>query len=251
MFNLLKRYLFNKKASLCSRDVFDIHFSSPVGLRHRFDPNGDFFFLSADKRFPFIEFGPVTPEAQHEKLANKGAKAIAEKLRKRKLNLPSLIAANIIKNSSTDLEQAAHDYEFTFTTLYDYVDMFVVNVAENGAKQLQDIDMLSEILDRLLNLRLYFNEYKPILVQISDDLPHADLDSIIHYCRMSGIDGIATSSAKHIHYIAEKTSNRLPVLSKVEFSSFEEAKGLLEAGATLLECSSSVMGAAISRKLTR
>ena len=251
MFGWLKRYLYKEKASLCSRDVFDIHFSSPIGIKHRLDPNGDHLFISADNNFPFVEIGPISAEAQQDRLPNKGAKAVAEKFRKRKNNFKSLIAANIIKNNSTDLEQAARDYEYCFTTLYDYVDMFIVNVSENGAKQLQDIEMLSEILDRLLDLRLYFNEYKPILVQISDKLPQADLDDMIHYCRMSGIDGIATSSARHIRYIAEKTSRRFPILSKVEFSNAAEAKELLDAGATLLESVNPVTAAAVSRKLSK
>ena len=95
------------------------------------------------------------------------------------------MAANISKNSTSINEDAAKDYETSFALLYDFVDMFVVNVScpnVVGLTALQDITFLSDIVDRLLDLRMYYDEYRPILLKVSPDLSHEQLDEIIDYC---------------------------------------------------------------------
>lgn len=220
-----------------------------VGIRWKKDPNGEHISLIPGKGISFVEIGPITAEPQHDVMPNKGAKAISNILRKKKKPESLLIAANIIKSSATDIEQASHDYDYCFTTLYDYVDMFIINVAEDGARQLQDIDLLSEIVDHLLDFRLYFNEYKPIYIQISDRLPRQDLDALIHYCRMSGVDGIACTCLRHMNYIKEKTLGRLPILSKIDFKTQEQALEIIHSGATLIEADGFFKAIRLNNKL--
>ena len=184
MFEKVKQALrLRRKASPLEREIFDLKFETPIGTRNRFDPNGEHIHRIGGREFSFIELGPITPEplSVHEAVPNKGARAVAGRLRKKRPK-QLYVAANIIKNPSTDIEEAAKDYEYCFSQLYDYVDMFFVNLAQEevpGAKQLQEISLLSEIIDNLLTLRLYFNDYKPILIQISPDLPKSDIDAII------------------------------------------------------------------------
>lgn len=256
MFEKIKKALkLKRKPSPIAREVFDLVFDTPIGARNRFDPNGDHAHHIEDKEFSFVELGPITPEplSMHEAVSNKGAKAVAGNLRKRK---PAhlKVAANIVKNPSTDLEEAAHDYEFCFSQLYDYVDMFFVNLSQEevpGAKQLQEISLLSETVDRLLNLRLYFNDYKPILIQVSSDLPRTDLDEIIRYSRGSGVDGLVSDSLEIIKYVYATTNGRLPVISKVEFKTPQEAIDILDAGATLIETHSQFKGLALRKSLLK
>ena len=242
---ILSRIRRRRKSTLAT-SVFDLDFDTPLGIRNRFDPNGDHIPVFENALSSFIEFGPITPDPQgsHGPVPNKGAQMIARHLRgKRGQRLH--IAAIIVKNPSTDFESAAHDYEFCFSQLYDYVDMFFINVSEEsvpGAKQLQEIDLLTEIVDNLLNLRLYFNDYKAILIQVSPDLPVKDLDEIIHYVRSSGADGIVSENVDQIKYIHKKTDGRLPVVSKVPFYTAEEAVRLLQSGADLIETSHNLAG---------
>ena len=149
--------------------------------------------------------------------------------------------------------------------------MFVVNVScpnVVGLTALQDISFLSEIVDKLLSLRMYYDEYRPILLKVSPDLSHQQLDEIIEYCLRSGIDGIVagnttrsrdgltTISEKKIEeignggmsgapvykknlalvkYVHEKSEGKLPIIGVGGIMSGEQAKEMLDAGASLVE----------------
>jgi dihydroorotate dehydrogenase len=200
---------------------------------------------------------------------NKGVKNAVEHLKKERPEI--IVAANISKNTTSINEDAAKDYEKGFGLLYDFVDMFVVNVScpnVVGLTALQDITFLSEIVDKLLDLRMYYDTYKPILLKVSPDLYHQQLDEIIEYCLRSGIDGIVagnttrsrdgltTISEKRIEeignggmsgapvykknlalvkYVHEKSEGKLPIIGVGGIMSGEQAKEMLDAGASLVE----------------
>jgi len=234
---MLKRIFRSKKKSPFFREVFDLPFNTPVGIFDFHDPFADRCNVLADDGFSFVEIGPITPEAQHGILFNRGAEALASRMRKRKQHRACIIA-NICKNPSTDIELALPDYEHCFNILYDHVDIFNVNLADEhvpGIRQLQEITYLSDIIDKLLEQRMLFNDYKPILIEISEDLTRTDLDDLIHYVRSSGVDGLVCSSLAQVRYISEKAQGRLPIIAKAYFKSVGEAKEFLDAGAALLE----------------
>ena len=57
-----------------------------------------------------------------------------------------IVAANISKNTSSINEDAAKDYETSFGLLYDFVDLFVINISCTnvvGLTSLQNISFLS------------------------------------------------------------------------------------------------------------
>ena len=154
--------------------------------------------------------------------------------------------------------------------MYDFVDMFVLNVScpnVVGLTSLQDITFLSEIVDKLLNLRMYYDEYRPILLKVSPDLPKEQLDDIIDYCLRSGIDGMVAGNTTRtrdgltiskeqiekignggmsgapvhkknlelVRYISSKTKGKLPIVGVGGIMSGKEAKDMLDAGASLVE----------------
>ena len=238
--------------------------------------------------FGFVEIGSLTPKPQDGNpkprcwripgdkaiinrfgINNKGVKNAVEHLKK---NRPEVIvAANISKNTSSINEEATKDYETSFGLLYDFVDMFVVNVScpnVVGLTALQDISFLSDIVDRLLDLRMLYDTYKPILLKVSPDLAHQQLDDIIDYCLRSGIDGIVAGNTTRsreglesiskeaieaignggmsgapvhkknlelVRYIHEKSQGRLPIVGVGGIMSPEDAKEMLDAGASLIE----------------
>ena len=130
---------------------------------------------------------------------NNGVKYAVEQLKKTKPNC--IIGGNLSKNAATTNENAAKDYEKSFAILYDFVDYFTINVSCPNVKdldKLQDIDNLSEIIDRLLTLRRYFDDYRPILLKLSPDIPYKQLDAIIDLIMASGLDGvIATNTTRN------------------------------------------------------
>ena len=284
----LMKLIYSHKTPSLSRNVFGINFPSPVGLAAGLDKNGEFYNELSWFGFSFIEIGSLTPEAQPGnpkprlfRLPQDNAiidrmginnKGIQNAIRHIQKDPPkTIIAASIAKNStSASDEDTIADYKKAFSYMYDFVDMFTINVScpnVHGLQNLQDVSYLSDILDPLLDLRICYDAYKPILVKVSPDIPTEELDEILKYCMQSGIDGIVAGNTtrsrdglttnkdriekigngglsgaplyekslamvKHIHQF---TSGRLPVVGVGGIMSPEQAKEMLDAGASLIE----------------
>lgn len=283
----ITRSIFKKDTPALAKEVFGINFPNPVGLAGGLDKNGEHYNDLANFGFGFVEIGSLTPKPQDGNpkprcfrvpqdraiinrfgINNKGVKNAVEHLKK---NRPGVIvAANISKNTTSINEDAAKDYETSFALLYDFVDMFVVNVScpnVVGLTALQDISFLSDIVDRLLDLRRYYDTYRPILLKVSPDLSTEQLDDIIDYCLRSGIDGIVAGNTTRsrdgltidpkkieeignggmsgapvhkknlelVRYIHTKSEGRLPIIGVGGIMSGEEAKAMMDAGASLVE----------------
>lgn len=282
------RAIYRRDSPSLEKEVFGINFPNPVGLAGGLDKNGEYYNDLANFGFGFVEIGSLTPRPQDGNpkprcwrvpadkaiinrfgINNKGVKNAVEHLKK---NHPEVIvAANISKNTSSINEEAAKDYETSFGLLYDFVDMFVVNVScpnVVGLTSLQDISFLSEIVDKLLDLRMVYDTYKPILLKVSPDLAHQQLDDIIDYCLRSGIDGIVAGNTTRsreglnsisqerieeignggmsgapvhkknlalVKYIHDKSAGKLPIIGVGGIMSPEDAQAMLDAGASLVE----------------
>ena len=274
----------NKKLE---REVFGIKFKNPVGLAAGFDKNGEMYNDLANFGFGFIEIGSLTPEPQPGNpkprcfrlckdkaiinrmgINNYGVKYAIDQLKKRHPHV--VIGGNISKNSNTSNENAPGDYEKSFARLYDFVDFFVINVSCPNVKdlcRLQDIDSLSEIIDRVVTYRKYCDEYRPVLLKISPDLEMEQIDEVLEIVKIAGLDGIvATNTTRDrsmlstdvsalvnigngglsgqplfekslniVKYICAKTKGQLPVIAVGGIMSPQQAKEMLDAGASLVE----------------
>lgn len=282
------RAIYRRESPKLEKEVFGIKFPNPVGLAGGLDKNGEYYNDMANFGFGFVEIGSLTPLPQDGNakprcfripgdkaiinrfgINNKGVKNAVEHLKKHRPEV--IVAANISKNTTSINEDAAKDYEKAFGLLYDFVDMFVVNIScpnVVGLTSLQDISFLSEIVDKLLDLRMYFDDYRPILLKVSPDLSHQQLDEIIDYCLRSGIDGIVagnttrsregiTSISKEkieeigngglsgaplheknlelVKYVHTKSEGKLPIIGVGGIMSPQHAKAMLDAGASLVE----------------
>lgn len=283
----ITRSIFKKETPSLAKEVFGINFPNPVGLAGGLDKNGEHYNDLANFGFGFVEIGSLTPKPQDGNpkprcfrvpqdkaiinrfgINNKGVKNAVEHLKKDRPGV--IVAANISKNTTSINEDAAKDYETSFALLYDFVDMFVVNVScpnVVGLTALQDISFLSDIVDRLLDLRRYYDTYRPILLKVSPDLSTEQLDDIIDYCLRSGIDGIVAGNTTRsregltidpkkieeignggmsgapvhrknlelVRYIHTKSEGRLPIIGVGGIMSGAEAKAMMDAGASLVE----------------
>ena len=282
------RALYHRDSPSLEREVFGITFPNPVGLAGGLDKNGEFYNDMANFGFGFVEIGSLTPLPQDGNakprcwrvtgdraiinrfgINNKGVRNAVEHLKKVRPEV--VVAANISKNSNSINEEASKDYETSFSLLYDFVDMFIVNVSYPnvvGLTALQDIGFLSDIVDRLLDLRMLYDNYRPILLKVSPDLSHEQLDEIIDYCLRSGIDGIVAGNTTRsregltsispekieeignggmsgapvhkknlelVRYVHEKSSGKLPIIGVGGIMSPEDAKDMIDAGASLVE----------------
>lgn len=282
------RAIYKKESPTLEKEVFGLKFPNPVGLAGGLDKNGEYYNDMANFGFGFVEIGSLTPKPQDGNpkprcfrvpgdkaiinrfgINNKGVKNAVEHLKKDRPEV--IVAANISKNTTSINEDAAKDYETAFALLYDFVDMFVVNIScpnVVGLTALQDITFLSDIVDKLLNLRMYYDEYRPILLKVSPDLSHQQLDDIIDYSLRSGIDGIVAGNTTRsrdgltsisqerieeignggmsgapvharnvelVRYVHEKSGGKLPIIGVGGIMSPEDAKDMLDAGASLVE----------------
>lgn len=283
----MMRALYKHKSPTLEKEVFGIKFPNPVGLAGGLDKNGEYYNDMANFGFGFVEIGSLTPKPQDGNpkprcfrvpadkaiinrfgINNKGVANAVEHLKKVRPEV--IVAANISKNTSSINEDAAKDYEKAFGLLYDFVDMFVVNVScpnVVGLTSLQDISFLSDIVDRLLDLRMYFDTYRPILLKVSPDLAKEQLDDIIDYCLRSGIDGIVAGNTTRsrdglsipqakidqigngglsgaplhkknvelVRYVHQKSEGKLPIIGVGGIMSGEDAQEMIDAGASLVE----------------
>lgn len=267
--------------------MIGIKFPNPVGMAAGFDKNGELYNQLSDFGFGFIEIGSVTPVEQPGNskprvfripqdnalinrmgINNKGVKSVVSKLKQNKPRV--IIGGNISKSTASRNEQAPLDYEKSFAQLYDFVDYFVVNVScpnVKGLTKLQDITSLSEIIDKLTQLRKYFDDYRPILLKVSPDLTDEQLDEIIELILVSGLDGIVATntttsrnnltiepqqiesigdgglsgaplysrSLEIIRYISRKTGGQLPIIGVGGIMTPRQAEEMLNAGASLVQ----------------
>ncbi len=297
----------NKAFSLGS-----LQFKNPVGLGAGFDKNAKYLRELEVLGFGFIEIGTVTPlpQAGNDKprlfrlpldkalinrmgFNNDGVEAITERLRKWSVaneaaikansaiqHLPNMfkpkrliIGGNIGKNKITPNENAWQDYEVCFTTLYPYVDYFVVNVSSPntpGLRELQEKDALRKILVNLQDTRLKLAptfSSKPILLKIAPDLTLSQIDDVIALALEIKLDGLVAANttidrsalvttdielqkigagglsgyplkqrrAELVNYICNKTKGQLPVIASGGIFNGADAKESFNAGACLVQ----------------
>jgi dihydroorotate dehydrogenase len=199
---------------------------------------------------------------------NHGMQNAIENLHKRRKGV--VVGANIGKNSLTPIEEAPSDYLKLFRNLYQYVDYFVVNVScPNVAKvtSLQNKQSVTEILEPLFEFRRGQSQYRPILLKISPDLDDASVDDMTDVMIETPLDGIVatntttsraglTTSAKSIEAIGNgglsgapltkravevvrrvhtRCQGRYPIIGVGGVMTVEDAKAMLDAGASLVE----------------
>jgi len=248
-FGIIVRILYKRSYPALRKEVCGIEFPNPLGLGGGVDINGEFTGRIANAGFGFVEFGSVTPEPQKDLMPNKGLKYAVKMLRKN--NPEVIIGANICKNIATNSNDAPKDYEKCLALLYDFVDMFIVNISSptsSSIYELQEIENLAEVVDRLLSMRMYFNEYRPIFIKISPDNTRQQLDDIIDYCLRSGVDGVVACNLSKdyssinfeknlatVKYIHEKSKGLLPIIGSGGIRKPEQAQQMIEAGASLVE----------------
>lgn len=264
------------------REVFGLKFKNPVGLAAGFDKDAKLYKELSNLGFGFIEIGTVTPKPQagNEKkrlfrlkadkaiinrmgFNNDGVEAAVERL---KSNKDILIGGNIGKNKITPNEKAADDYKICFTSLYNYVDYFVVNVSSPNTpnlRELQDKKPLTNLLNSLQILNTEKPKQKPILLKIAPDLTDSQLLDIIDIVKETKIAGvIATNttisreglksekknetgglsgkplknrSTEVIRFLSEKSNRAFPIIGVGGIHSPEDALEKLDAGASLIQ----------------
>lgn len=305
IYRLVKR-MYHTDHKALHTDFLGMRFDNPVGLAAGFDKNGEVYREFHAFGFSFIEVGTVTPLGQPGNprprsfripkdrglinrmgFNNHGAEAAAKKLsHKRPKGL--VLGGNIGKNTQTPNEEAVDDYEAVFSTLYDFVDYFVVNVScpnITDLHKLQDQESLELILGRILEIREGMRDIKPVLLKISPDLNEKQLDETLEIVSKMKLDGIVATnttvarnalktapekiadlgnggmsgspitarSLEVVKYIHEKTEGRLPIIAVGGIMNVQDAMNMFDAGATLIQLYTGFIyeGPGLTRRINR
>ena len=194
---------------------------------------------------------------------NHGVEEMVERLKK---NENVLIGGNIGKNKITPNENAVDDYVYSFETLFDHVNYFVVNVSSPNTpnlRELQDKEPLKKLLNTLQQKNELKKKSKPILLKIAPDLTDEQLLDIIEIVQetmiagviatnttisreglnsenkseMGGLSGkpLTKRATEVIRFLSEKSNRSFPIIGVGGIHSAEDAIEKLEAGASLVQ----------------
>ena len=216
------RTLYGRKSQQLACKWMGLHFDSPVGVAAGVDRRGEYTDVIAQYSPAFIEIGPI-----------RDIRYAIKNLQRRSESI--VVLANLSNNK--EIEQS-------FSLIYDFVDGFVLNVSQNSS--------VSKIIEHLLDLRRYNDQYKPIIFKLFPDLDGEQLDIVTAYMLGSGIDGVMVS-AEFVDMIRDKTQGLLPVIATAEISTPERAAQILDTGADLVALTNSPLhyGPAYVKKILK
>ena len=209
---------------------------------------------------------------------NPGSEAMVERLSKQRekrwASVP--VGINLGKSKITPNEQADQDYAGTLERLWEFADLFVVNVSSPNTPNLRELQADSE-LDRILTACNAVNvsaaeaagtSPKPLLVKVSPDLADEQLKAVADTAIAQGCVGIVatntttsrpaedkvmsqsgglsgnplrTRSTEVIHLLYAHTNGALPIVGVGGISDVESAWEKIGAGASLLQLYSALV----------
>ena len=200
-------------------EVFGHLFQRPLGLAAGFDKGAEALLSWPALGFSWSEYGGVTryPQEGNKKprmfrankdralvnsmgFNNPGASEIRKRLIDRKASdkwPKSPVAANIGRSKKVSNDQAADDYSATLDQLWEYADLFVLNISSPntpGLRELQENDYLESILSTCIALQRRKNIEKPILLKLSPDSSDEVLRETVNLSIKNGIGGIVASN---------------------------------------------------------
>ena len=126
-----------------------------------------------------------------------------------------------------------------FSLSYDFADILVLNPNKNGGINAMDISDTVSMLDSLLSLRLCYEKYTPVYLRLSNELTPDELNTLLSYSRLSGIDGLAVQGLDSVRNILELTQGRIPVIGCTDNP--QETIQILDAGASLVELNAGLL----------
>ncbi len=184
--------------------------------------------------FGWIEVGTVTPRPQpgndkprmfrleqDRALINRmgfnscGADRFVGNLLSRRPHYDGVLGVNIGKNAGTSLDAAQEDYVHALEKVYPYADYIAINVSSPNTRSLRDlqhIDRLASLLDRLIDKREQMRGSRgrlvPLAIKLSPDLPEEDLGPLCELLHERSVDGVIAANTTTSRPPELKSPNR-------------------------------------------
>ncbi|MEV0681313.1 quinone-dependent dihydroorotate dehydrogenase [Actinosynnema sp. NPDC050436] len=202
---------------------------------------------------------------------NEGALHLANRLdRLGPLAVP--LGISLGKSKVTPVEEAVEDYQASLRALYRHGDYFAVNISSPntpGLRSLQDRKALAELLAALNETSAELagaSPRTPLLVKIAPDLTDEAIGELLEVCaehQVAGLiatnttlsrDGLAPAdqalaaeagglsgrplaarAREVVRFVSRETDGKLPIIGVGGIASVDDAKRMVDAGASLLQ----------------
>lgn len=212
-FHSMLRVIYGRHGKGLQTEFAGLRLPHPVGIRHGYAKNGELAQVLSEIGFSYIGID----------IYDYDAKAAIRLLSSRKENSIVNACLSTAVQDKTESEMM-EDVVRSFSLIYDFVDMFTIEVATD----------MYDIVDEVLSQRLCYDKHVPILVRIPAS-GTANIHGILDFCMLSGIDGIIAPGLSSVRTAIEYTKGRMPVIGSGDFIYPDEAVQMLRAGAVLLE----------------
>lgn len=205
--------LFKYSNPKLSQNILGIQFNNPVGLAAGFDKDALLTDIIPSIGFGFEEVGSITakPCAGNPKprlwrliksnalvvyygLKNEGCEKIFKHLIKKIFSIP--IGISIAKTNSSetvDLKNGVADYVFAYKTMAEIGAFHVINIScpnAYGGEPFTDPKSFSVLMAEIEKVRVA----APLLIKISPDLSHEQIDAILEIALKTNVNGIICSN---------------------------------------------------------
>ncbi|MDW8249605.1 MAG: quinone-dependent dihydroorotate dehydrogenase, partial [Myxococcales bacterium] len=195
-----------------------LSFPNPIGLAGGFDKDGRCPLALAALGFGFVELGTVTAQPQKANpppnlfrlpmdrallnrlgFPNRGAAALARRLRHRRPPVPVAISIGKSRNIPVeDLDAVIADYSASFDAVSDVADLVVINISSPNTANLRAIqraDIARVLLSTLIARRpLRRARPLPLLLKVAPDLSREDYEALLDVVDTTGLDGVVATN---------------------------------------------------------
>ena len=202
----INRWIHPNKSDGLQSEVFGLQFYNPVGLGAGLDLHGELYNDLNNLGFSFSEIGPIVSAEGVRKAIN-----------------------NVQKDPQDDLLSIciSGDYLTSFTLSYDFFDFFVIDMSASSVN--------TDIIDDILEVRLGEQNYKPIVIKVSERISPTELERLTDYCMMNSVDGLELRSLDQVERVSRRSRARLPIIANCHTDTPQHALEALIKGASLVE----------------
>lgn len=187
------------------KEVMGISFNGPIGLGPGLDKKGELYNVFTNYGFSFVDIGPMDA---------KNIRHAIDHIQEYPKDRDTTLSVCIEKDHTT-----------VFSLAYDFMDMFIFDIPKNE---------IIPTMEQVLDIRMTYDANKPVLIHIGSDIMREELEKILDFCMLSGVDGVVVGTLENVQFVSEMTKKRLAIIGHGNIRTGESAKEMLSAGADLI-----------------
>ena len=211
--NIIPKSFFKvKDEEILETKLFNKKLNNPIGMAAGFDKNAEVYNSLFNLGFGFVEVGTVTPKKQYGNpkprifrlqkdkalinrlgFNNEGVEKISSRILRRVPN--GTLGINIGPNKDT--KNKVEDFLVCLSKVHGQADYITINISSPNTEGLRDLhekNSLSELLNKLNDLKEKKRIYKPLFVKISPDINDQEISQIIEIIIKYKIEGVIISN---------------------------------------------------------